>query len=93
MLAMVCIALVWGWLVGWVWPSPRTVREGLWIVMLTLAICGSMGWAANEWRATGLGRLWGAFAAACACSWLLAGAMKQHVRTRTLAASSNRRSL
>lgn len=89
---MVCIALVWGWLVGWVWHAPRTVREGIWVVGLTLAACASLGLTTNGWRTAGLGMLLVAFAGVSVGSWLTAKGIRQLVQSRTLATMVNGRS-
>jgi hypothetical protein len=89
MLGVVCISLVWGWMVGWMWRLPRGWRGGAWAAALTAVVWTGVVAVETAMRWEELRVVWWIPIAVSAAGWTLASGVLELVRGRRQAACLN----
>jgi len=82
MLGVVCISLVWGWMVGWVWRMPQGWRGGAWAAALTVVVWAGVVALETEMRWQELRVVWWIPIAVSLAGWVFARAVLGLVRER-----------
>ncbi len=82
MLGAVCISLVWGWMIGWIWRMPHGWRGVVWAVGLTAVVWAGLVAlvAAMRWEEVHV--LWWNPIAGSVAGWVFASALLGVVRER-----------
>lgn len=89
MLGVVCISLVWGWMVGGVWRMPQGWRGGAWATALTAVVWAGVVAIQTAMRWEELRAVWWIPIAASVAGWLLASGVLGVVQGRQQAARLN----